>query len=52
MNRQPAHHGKYVKLFDWRRRQSGPRLTVSFDKVEEVLGFPAATIKPSTPTKW
>jgi hypothetical protein len=38
VNRQLAHHGKYVKLFDWLRRQSGPRVTVSFDKVEEVSG--------------
>lgn len=39
-HRPPTHHGKYVKLFDWLRRQPGPSVAASFRKVEEVLGFP------------
>jgi hypothetical protein len=39
VTRQPTHHGKYAKLFDWLRRQPGPSVTVSFTKVEEILGF-------------
>lgn len=35
-----SHHGKYVKLFDWLRRQQGPSVTVSFNKIEDILGFP------------
>jgi hypothetical protein len=40
VSRQPTHHGKYVELFDWLRSQSGTSVTVSFGKIEEVLGFP------------
>lgn len=40
MSKAPAHHGKYVKLFDWLRRQPGPSVTVLFSTVEDVLGFP------------
>ncbi len=40
MTRQRSHHGKYVKLFDWLRRQHGTSVTVSFSKVEEILGLP------------
>ena len=29
-----------MKLYDWLRRQAAPSVTVSFSKVEDVLGFP------------
>jgi hypothetical protein len=40
VSRQSTHHGKYVELFHWLRLQSGTSVTVSFGKIEEVLGFP------------
>jgi hypothetical protein len=40
VSRRPTHHGKYLNLFDWLRKQPGPSVTVSFTQVEEILGFP------------
>ena len=40
MGRDMTHHGKYLKLFEWLRRQRQPAITVSFTRVEEILGFP------------
>ena len=40
VSKAPVHHGKYVRLFDWLRRQQGSSVIVSFNKIEDILGFP------------
>ena len=40
MNGRPTHEGKYAKLFDWLLHQHRSPVTVSFSKIEEILGFP------------